>query len=121
MRVDGDRVDRESIGELFSRASTEGKTFVSAKVEVVKQTALTGIDKGKVGVGLVVAGALLAYAGLIIILVALFSWLEQELGPILAGLIVAGVTLGVAFLMVKIGAGKITGAVAAVSGNGKLK
>lgn len=121
MRVDGDRVERESIGELFSRASDEGKTFVAAKVEVVKQTALTGIDRGKFGVGLVVAGGLLAYAGVIIILVALFSWLEGEVGPLMAGLIVAGVTLAVAFLMVKTGAGKIATAVAVVSGNGKAK
>lgn len=121
MRVDGDRIDRESIGELFSRASTEGKTFVSAKVEVVKQTALTGIDKAKVGVGLVVAGGLLAYAGLIIVLVALFSWLEEIIGPIFAGLVVAGATIAVSLLMVKIGIGKITGAVAAVNGNGKRK
>ena len=119
MRVDGDRVERESIGELFSRASAEGKTFVSAQVEVVKQTALTGVDKGKIGVGLVVAGGLLAYAALIILLVALFSWLEQEIGPLLAGLAVAGLTLVVSLIMVKAGASKIGGAVAAMSGKTK--
>lgn len=116
MRVDGDRVERESIGELFSRASAEGKTFVTAQVEVVKQTALTGVDKGKVGVGLIVTGGLLAYAALIIVLVALFSWLEGEIGPILAGLAVASVTLVISLVMVKAGAAKIGEAVAAMSG-----
>lgn len=121
MQVDSDRVDRDSIGELFSRASTEGKTFVAAKVDAVKQTALTGVDKAKVGVGLVVVGGLLAYAGLIIILVALFSWLEEMVGPLRGGLIVAGVTFAISLLMVKIGIGKISGAIAAVSSNGKIR
>lgn len=116
MRVDGDRVERESIGELFSKASAEGKSYVTAQVEVVKQTALTGVDKGKIGVGLVVAGGLLAYAALIILLVALFSWLEGEIGPILAGLVVAGATLVLSLVMVKAGAAKIGEAVAAMSG-----
>lgn len=116
MRVDGDRVERESIGELFSRALAEGKTFLTAQVEVVKQTALTGVDKGKIGVGLVVAGGLLAYAALIVLLVALFAWLLGEIGPILAGMAVAGLTLVIAFVMVKAGTAKIGDAVAAMSG-----
>lgn len=119
MRVDGDRVERESIGELFSRASAEGKTFVTAQIDVVKQTALTGVDKGKMGIALVVAGGLLAYAALIILLVALFSWLEGEIGPIGAGLVVAGATLAASLIMVKAGTAKISGAVAAMSGKSK--
>lgn len=119
MRVEADRVDRESIGELFSRATAEGKSYVSAQVEVVKQTALTGIDKGKIGVGLIVGGGLLAYAAIIILLVALFSWLEDEIGPIGAGLVVAGATLVLALVMVKIGIGKVSGAAAAMSGKRK--
>lgn len=119
MYVDGDRVERESIGELFSRASAQGKDFVGAQVEVVKQTALTGVDKTKVGIALIVVGALLAYAALIILLVALFSWLEGEIGPIGAGLVITGATSVVAFLMIKSGTAKVSGAVADMSG--KLK
>ena len=116
MYVDGDRVERESIGELFGRATSEGKEFVSAQIEVVKQTALTGVDKAKVGVGLIVVGALLAYAALVVLLVALFSWLEEFVGPIGSGLIVAGATLLVAFVMIKSGISKVGGAAAAVKG-----
>lgn len=114
MNVGGDRVERESISELFSRAVADGKFYASAQVEVVKQTALTGVDKAKVGVGLIVAGGLLAYAGLIIILVALFSWLDDEIGPIGAGAVVAGLTLVVSFLMIKIGVGKLGAASSAM-------
>lgn len=119
MYVDGDRTERESIGELFGRAVDEGKSFATAKVEVVKQTALTGVDKAKPGVGLIVAGGLLAYAALIVLLVAIFSWLEDMIGPIGAGLVVAGGTLALAFMMIKVGAGKLK--LAASSMSGKLK
>ena len=119
MRVDGDRVDRDSIGELFSKASAEGRSYVTAQVEVVKQTALTGVEKGKIGVALIVTGGLLAYAALIILLVALFSWLEGKIGPIWAGLVVAGLTLAVSLVMVKSGVAQIGAAVAAMSGKSK--
>lgn len=119
MRVDGDRVDRESIGELFSRAVADGKVYASSQVEVVKQTALTGVDKGKSGVGLVVGGGLLAYAALIVLLVAIFTWLADEIGPLGAGLVVTGVTMAIAFLMIKSGAAKISGAVAAMKGDSR--
>lgn len=119
MYVDGDRLERESIGELFGRAVAEGKTFATAQVEVVKQTALTGVDKAKVGVGLIVVGSLLAYAALVVLLVAIFAWLENEIGPIGAGLVVTGVTLVVAGIMIKVGIGKVTGAAASMSGKSK--
>jgi len=114
MNVSGDRVERESIGELFGRAVADGKSYASAQVEVVKQTALTGVDKAKVGVGLIVVGGLLGYAGLIIVLVALFSWLEDEIGPIGSGAVVAGLTLVVSFLMIKTGVAKLSAASSAM-------
>lgn len=117
MYVDGDRIERESIGELFGRAVDEGKTLATAKADVVKKTALDKVDKAKVGVGLIVVGGLLAYAAVIVLLIAVFLWLLGELGPIGAGLIVAGVTLVAAFILVKVGASKLS----AMSANGELK
>lgn len=117
MYVDGDRVERESIGALLTRAVADGKTYATAQVEVVKQTALTGVDKAKGGVALVVLGGLLAYAALIVMLVAIFSWLAGEIGPIGAGLVVVGATLVISLIMIKVGAGKLAGAAAAVKGN----
>lgn len=107
MYVDGDRIERESIGDLFSRAVDEGKTFATAKVDVVKQTALDRVDRAKVGIALIVVGGLLAYAAVIVLLIAVFLWLLGEIGPLGAGLVVAGATLVTAFLMVKIGAAKV--------------
>lgn len=119
MHVDGHRVERETIGELVGRAVADGKSYATGRVEVVKQTALTGIDKGKMGVVLVVAGGFLAYAAIIVLLVGVLLWVTNMIGPLGAGLVVAGVTLAIAFIMLKVGAGKISGAVAAM--NGKLK
>lgn len=131
LRVDGVPVDgthavprqqainadtRESIGELLSRAVADGKGFVTSQVEVVKQTALTGVEKGGLGVGMIVGAGLLAYAALIAFLVALVIWLEEIIGPIGAGLVVLlGALIG-SFVLFKMGMGKIAEAKAAISG-----
>lgn len=126
LRVDGRPVDaahvasrhdtRESIGQLFSRAIADGKGYAVAQVEVVKQTALTGVEKGGLGVGMIVGAGLLAYAGLIILLVAIFTWLADEIGPIGSGLVVTAAVLLIAFLLFKTGMGRINAAKAAISG-----
>lgn len=126
LRVDGRPVDmahigdehgaRESLGELFSRAVADGKGYASAQVEVVKQTALTGVEKGGLGVGMILGAGFLAYAALIILLVAIFTWLADEIGPIGSGLVVTLGTLAVAFTLFKMGLTKIKAATAAISG-----
>ena len=117
---DHGRDERQSIGELISRAIADAKGYATAQVEVVKQTALTAVDKAKIGIALIVAAALLALIGLIILIVAVFVWLAGEIGPIGAGLVVAGVLFAAAFVMIKIGTGKLSAATAAMK-NGKLK
>ena len=115
-RVQGHAETRESISELVSRVVADGKGYATAQVEVVKQTALTGVEKGGVGVGMIVGAGLLAYAGLIVLLVAIFTWLDDIIGPIGAGLVVLAGTLAVAFLLFKLGMGKINEAKTAISG-----
>jgi len=112
----GDRAERETISELVGRAVADGKTYAAARVEVVKQTALTGIDKAKGGIVLLIGGAFLAYAAVIVLLVAIFTWLADEIGPIASGAVVAGATLAIAYVMIRIGIAKVSGATAAVKG-----
>ena len=107
---------RESIGELVSRAVADGKGYVTAQVEVVKQTALTGVQKGGLGVGLIAGAGFLAYAALIAFLVALVIWLADLIGPVGGGLVVLVGTLIVSFILFKMGMGKINQAKAAISG-----
>lgn len=108
--------DRESIGTLFSRVVADGKGYATAQVEVVKQTALTGVEKGGLGVGMIAGAGLLAYAGLIVFLVAILIWLEELIGPIGAGLVVLLGVLLASFLLFRMGMGKIKEATAAMSG-----
>lgn len=111
-----DQPARDSIGELFGRATSEGKAFANAQVELVKQTALDKVDKAKGGVGLVVGAGLFAYAGLIVLLVAILLWLVDIVGPIGAGLIVSGVVFAISFIMIKIGLGKLSAMSASSNG-----
>lgn len=111
-----DRAERETISELVGRAVEDGKSYAAARVEVVKQTALTGVDKAKGGVVLLIGGAFLAYAAVIVLLVAIFDWLANEIGPIGSGLVVAGATFAIAYLMIRVGITKVTGAASAVKG-----
>lgn len=97
----------QTIGELFGRAAADGKAYATAQVELVKETALDKVDKAKLGVGLIVAAGLLAYAGLIVLLVAVLLWLVDIVGPIGAGLIVAGTVFLISFIMIKVGIGKL--------------
>jgi hypothetical protein len=55
----------------------------------------------------VVAGGLLAYAGLIAFLVGLVMGLADLMGPVLGGLVVLAVSGIVAFLLLRYGAGKM--------------
>lgn len=103
-----DQPVRESIGDLFGRATAEGKAFANAQVELVKQTALDKVDKAKLGVGLIIGAGLFAYAGLIVLLVAVLLWLVDIVGPIGAGLIVSGVVFTVSYVMIKVGLGKLS-------------
>lgn len=126
LRVDGlpidtahtrdERATRESFGGLFSRVIADCKGYATAQVEVVKQTALTGVEKGGAGVGMVLGAGFLAYAGLIVLLVAIFTWLADEIGPIGAGLVVTVGTLIAAFILFKMGITRIKAAAAVISG-----
>ena len=53
---------------------------------------------------------------MIILLVAVYDWLADEIGPIGSGLVVAGATLAIAYVMIRIGIAKVTGAASAVKG-----
>ena len=65
---------------------------------------------------MIVGAAFLAYAGLIILLVAIFTWLADEIGPIGSGLVVTAATLLIAFILFRMGMGRINAAKTAISG-----
>lgn len=97
-----------SIGDLFHQLVDDGRTLVGAEVNLYKQVALYRAGKAKGGIVAMVAGGLLAYAGLIAALVGLVLGLADLIGPVAAGLVVLAVSGLVAFLLLRWGAGKMS-------------
>jgi Putative Actinobacterial Holin-X, holin superfamily III len=96
-----------SIGDLFHQLVDDGRTFVKAEANLYKQVALYRAGKAKTGVAALVAGGLLAFAGLIAFLVGLVMGLADLIGPVAGGLVVLAVTGIIAFVLVRFGAGKM--------------
>ena len=97
-----------SIGDLFHQLVDDGRTLVGAEVNLYKQVALYRAGKAKTGIVAMVAGGLLAYAGLIAALVGFVIGLADLIGPVAGGLVVFAVSGIVAFLLLRWGAGKMS-------------
>ena len=97
-----------SIGDLFHQLVDDGRAFVTAEANLYKQIAAYRAGKAKNGIAALVAGALLAYAALIAFLVGLVMGLADFMGPVLGGLVVLAVSGGVAFLLIRYGADKMS-------------
>lgn len=102
-----------SIGDLFGQLVDDGRTLVRTEVDLYKQIALYRANKAKTGIAALVAGGLLAYAGLIAALVGLVMGLAHLVGPVLGGLIVLAIAGIAAYFLFRFGASKM----AALSGD----
>jgi hypothetical protein len=105
-RVSTPRADNpadNSIGDLFQQLIDDGRSLVSAEVNLYKQIALSRTSKAKNGIIALVAAGFLAYAGLIAFLVGVVMGLADFLGPVLGGLIVLAVTGIIAYILVQYG------------------
>jgi hypothetical protein len=109
-RVQAPRTDSpadSSIGDLFHQLVDDGRSLVSAEVNLYKQVALYRAGKAKSGIVALIAGGLLAYAALIAFLVGLVMGLADLIGPVAGGLAVLAVAGIVAFLLVRFGIAKM--------------
>ena len=97
-----------SIGDLFHQLVNDGRNLVGAEVNLYKQIALYRVGKAKTGLIALIAAGLLAYAGLIALLVGLVMGLADLIGPVAGGLVVFAVVSIIAFLLVRYGAGKMS-------------
>lgn len=111
--------DKEGIGELFSRAVTEGKAFASAEVNVYKTMALAKVDAAKSGVIFIAAGAVLALCGLIAFFVEVAEWFSDSLdfGPLLGGLATLALAGIIGFILIKTGTSRMAKVSTAGTGN----
>lgn len=96
-----------SIGDLFHRLVDDGRKLVGAEVDFYKQVAIHRAGKARSGIVAFVAGALLAYAGLIAALVGIVIGLQPLIGAVGGGLVVLAATSIIAFLLFRYGASKM--------------
>jgi hypothetical protein len=96
-----------SIGELFGQLSDDARSYAAAEAKLYQAIARRRVGRARNGAIALVAAALLANAALSVLLIGLSLELALHVGPALGGLIVTLVVLGIAFLLVRYGAGKL--------------
>jgi hypothetical protein len=99
--------DESSLGELFGRLSDDARAYAAAEAKLYQAIARRRLSRARNGAIALVLAALLANAALIVLLVGLSFQLAHLVGPALGGLIVTAIVLGLAFLLVRYGAGKL--------------
>jgi hypothetical protein len=98
-----------SLGELFGQFSEDARGYAAAEAKLYQAIARRRIGRARNGAIALVAAALLANAALGVLLIGLALELAVHLdSPALGGLIVTVVVLGIAFLLVRYGAGKLS-------------
>ena len=96
-----------SIGDLFHQLVDDGRSLVTAEVNLYKQIGLYRFGKARNGLIALAAAGFLAYAGLIAFLVGVVMGLADFLGPVLGGLVVLAVTGIAAYILVQYGLSKV--------------
>jgi predicted PurR-regulated permease PerM len=110
-RVDTPRADNpadNTLGDLFHQLVDDGRSLVSAEVDLYKQIAAYRAGKAKNGIIALAAAGLLAYAGLIAFLVGVVMGLADLIGPVLGGLVVLLVSGIIAYILVQYGLSKVS-------------
>lgn len=97
-----------SIGELFGQLSDDARSYAAAEAKLYQAIARRRVGRARNGAIALVVAALLANAALSVLLIGLSLELALHVGPALGGLIVTVAALGIAFLLVRYGAGKLS-------------
>jgi hypothetical protein len=97
-----------SIGELFGQLSDDARSYAAAEAKLYQAIARRRVGRARNGAIALVVAALLANAALSVLLIGLSLELALHVGPALGGLIVTLVVLGIAFLLVRYGASKLS-------------
>jgi hypothetical protein len=96
-----------SLGELFGQLSDDARSYAAAEAKLYQAIARRRVGRARNGAIALVVAVLLANAALSVLLIGLSLELALHVGPALGGLIVTLVVLGIAFLLVRYGAGKL--------------
>jgi len=88
--------DERSLGDLFSDLSRETTTLVRQEVQLAKAELTQSATEAARGIGMLVAGGAVAYAGLLFLLLAIVSGLMEAgwdawLSALVVGLVVVAI------------------------------
>ena len=93
--------DERSLGDLFSDLSRETTTLVRQEVQLAKAELTQSATEAARGVGMLVAGGAVAYAGLLFLLLAIvFGLIEAGWDAWLSALVVGLVVVAVGAILV---------------------
>ena len=95
------------IAELVHQLVEDGRSVARAELNLYREIALYRIGKAKAGAIAIAVGALLALASFITLFVMLAEGLAVLIGPISAGLVVAGIGAIASFLLIRFGASRM--------------
>ena len=91
----------ESIPHLIKDLATDVSTLVGKEIQLAKSEAREAAADVKTAVGAIATGAVMAMAGLVILLMSAVYGLSNVVAPWLAALIVGSAALLIGFIMVK--------------------
>ncbi|NYS62226.1 phage holin family protein [Vreelandella salicampi] len=90
----------DSIADLIRNLSTDLSTLFGKEIELAKSEIGESISEAKAAVGAIAAGAAVAMAGLVVLLMSAVYGLSNVLAPWLSALIVGVAALLVGYLMI---------------------
>jgi xanthine/uracil permease len=91
----------ESIPELIRDLATDMSTLLGKEIQLAKSEMREAATNVQIAVGAIAGGAVIAMAGLVVLLLSAVLGLSNVLEPWLAALIVGAVALLIGFIMIK--------------------
>lgn len=102
--------DEDGLRDLVGRLADDARGYAKAEVAVVRETMAVRARDARGGMLLVIVGISLVVAASVALVLGMLLTVAQATGPLLATLIVVGVTLIVAALLGWFGWGKVKAA-----------
>lgn len=100
--------DNASIGSLFGRLVADGRSYVTAEIDIYRHKALAWVPPVRAAAIMVVLALLLSQAAITTLLVFIGFWLALWLGPLGGGVAATVLGLVIAGFLVKVAVGKLS-------------
>ena len=92
-----------SIAELFHQLVDDSRQVIRTEVNLYREIALYRANKAKPGLIALAIGGVLFLAALIVLILMLAEGLAVQIGPVAAGLVVAGAVALLGYILVRYG------------------